>query len=100
MAKDLIEAIEKQTKAQYGYAQVEDVGERAPAKMNRMESYFLAETLLYLYLTFSPREVLDLSKSAGAGRAALDLERGSGARAYEGVDTSRCSHTGGETSIF
>jgi len=27
-----------------------------------MESYFLAETLKYLYLLFAPRETLDLNK--------------------------------------
>jgi hypothetical protein len=30
--------------------------------MDRMESYFLAETMKYLYLLFAPSEVLDFSK--------------------------------------
>jgi len=31
-------------------------------KLDAMESYFLAETLKYLYLLFAPPETLDLSK--------------------------------------
>ena len=32
------------------------------AKKDSMESYFLAETLKYLYLLFAPRGTLDLNK--------------------------------------
>lgn len=43
-----------------GYAALSQV--TTPRQTDRMESYFLAETLKYLYLTFAPRETLDLDK--------------------------------------
>ena len=43
-----------------GYAALENVTTRQ--QTDRMESYFLAETLKYLYLTFAPRETLNLDK--------------------------------------
>ena len=43
-----------------GYAALEDVEKKK--KTDRMESFFLAETLKYLYLLFAPRETLDLNK--------------------------------------
>jgi mannosidase alpha-like ER degradation enhancer 2 len=43
-----------------GYAALNSVGTRE--KADRMESFFLAETLKYLYLIFAPRETLDLNK--------------------------------------
>jgi hypothetical protein len=48
------------SKTEAGYAALSNV---ATCKQDdRMESYFLAETLKYLYLTFAPRETLDLNK--------------------------------------
>ncbi|HZD95984.1 MAG TPA: glycoside hydrolase family 47 protein, partial [Candidatus Sulfotelmatobacter sp.] len=47
-------------KTDVGYAALSDVGSRQ--KRDSMESYFLAETLKYLYLLFAPRETLDLNK--------------------------------------
>jgi mannosidase alpha-like ER degradation enhancer 2 len=43
-----------------GYAALENVTTRQ--QTDRMESYFLAETLKYLYLTFASRETLNLDK--------------------------------------
>jgi len=42
-----------------GYAALSNV--ETKEKSDRMESYFLAETLKYLYLLFAPREKLDLN---------------------------------------
>jgi mannosidase alpha-like ER degradation enhancer 2 len=42
-----------------GYAALSNVDTKE--KSDRMESYFLAETLKYLYLLFAPREKLDLN---------------------------------------
>jgi mannosidase alpha-like ER degradation enhancer 2 len=54
--KDLVRC----SKTEAGYAALSNV---ATCKQDdRMESYFLAETLKYLYLTFAPRETLDLNK--------------------------------------
>jgi mannosidase alpha-like ER degradation enhancer 2 len=47
-------------KSDAGYAALSDV--QSKAKRDSMESYFLAETLKYLYLLFAPRETLDLNK--------------------------------------
>ncbi|HZS27111.1 MAG TPA: glycoside hydrolase family 47 protein [Candidatus Angelobacter sp.] len=47
-------------KTDTGYAAVSDVTTKE--KSDIMQSYFLAETLKYLYLLFAPRETLDLTK--------------------------------------
>ena len=62
MAKDILMALETKAKTRYGYAEVIDVDAGHPRLDDKMESYFLAETLLYLYLTFSPRDTVDLNK--------------------------------------
>lgn len=51
MAAEVIESIEKSTKTSCGYATVKDV--ETHTIEDRMESFFLAETLKYLYLIFS-----------------------------------------------
>jgi mannosidase alpha-like ER degradation enhancer 2 len=43
-----------------GYAALRNV--ETKEKTDRMESFFLAETLKYLYLLFAPPETLDLDK--------------------------------------
>ena len=47
-------------KTDAGYAALSNVATRT--KTDIMESYFLAETLKYLYLLFAPRETFDLDK--------------------------------------
>ncbi|KAK0146317.1 ER degradation-enhancing alpha-mannosidase-like protein 2 [Merluccius polli] len=53
---DAIESIEKISKTPCGYASVKDV--RDHKLDNRMESFFLAETIKYLYLLFDPAHFL------------------------------------------
>merc|ERR1712066_972118 len=62
MAGEIFEAIEAHTKTEYGYSAVRDVRSPRPAHKDEMETFFLAETLKYLYLTFvpNPREVVNL----------------------------------------
>jgi mannosidase alpha-like ER degradation enhancer 2 len=43
-----------------GYAELENVVTKK--KMDRMESYFMAETLKYLYLLFAPSEILPFNR--------------------------------------
>jgi len=64
MAGEIYEAIEKHCKTTYGYSAVNDVRQPNPSQKNEMESFFLAETLKYLYLTFlpNPRAVLSLDE--------------------------------------
>jgi hypothetical protein len=42
-----------------GYAALADV--QTKQKVDRMESFFLAETLKYLFLLFAPSQAIDLS---------------------------------------
>lgn len=64
MAGEIYEAIEQHTRTPYGYSAVRDVRVQQPQLRNEMETFFLAETMKYLYLTFhpNPREVLDLDE--------------------------------------
>jgi ER degradation enhancer, mannosidase alpha-like 2 len=59
MGKHFFEGIKKYCRTDAGYAEVKNVVTKE--KMDRMESYFLAETLKYLYLLFAPAEALDFS---------------------------------------
>lgn len=52
MAAEVIEAIEHATKTECGYATVQDVNTHLLE--DRMESFFLSETLKYLFLIFAP----------------------------------------------
>ena len=45
-----------------GYVGLRNVGQENSVKDDKMETFWLAETLKYLYLLFSPRSALDLSK--------------------------------------
>jgi len=64
MAGLIFEAIESHARTHHGYSAVADVRQAHPALRNEMETFFLAETLKYLYLTFvpNPREVLNLDE--------------------------------------
>jgi ER degradation enhancer, mannosidase alpha-like 2 len=59
MASTFIGSLVHYCKTGSGYAGLISVETRE--KEDRMESYFLAETMKYLYLTFAPRETLDLN---------------------------------------
>jgi mannosidase alpha-like ER degradation enhancer 2 len=60
MGSTFLLSLVRYCKADAGYAALSSVETRA--KRDSMESYFLAETLKYLYLLFAPRETLDLGK--------------------------------------
>eukprot|EP00927_Polykrikos_kofoidii_P067373 TRINITY_DN62869_c0_g1_i1.p1 TRINITY_DN62869_c0_g1~~TRINITY_DN62869_c0_g1_i1.p1 ORF type:complete len:709 (-),score=118.70 TRINITY_DN62869_c0_g1_i1:75-2123(-) len=64
MAWEIMQAIEEHTKTTFGYSAVRDVRSTRPQLRNEMETFFLAETLKYLYLTFlpNPRKVLSLEE--------------------------------------
>jgi len=64
MAGLIIEAIEQHARVEWGYSAVADVRQQTPKHKNEMETFFVAETLKYLYLTFvpNPRLVLDLNE--------------------------------------
>jgi ER degradation enhancer, mannosidase alpha-like 2 len=60
MGSTFILSLVRYCKADAGYAALSDV--QTKSKRDSMESYFLAETLKYLYLLFAPRDTLDLNK--------------------------------------
>jgi len=64
MAGEIFEAIEQHAKTPFGYSAVTDVRQIPPRQRNEMETFFLAETVKYLYLTFvpNPRKVVNLDE--------------------------------------
>jgi mannosidase alpha-like ER degradation enhancer 2 len=60
MGSTFIGSLVRYCKSNSGYAALASVKTRE--KSDRMESYFLAETLKYLYLLFAPRETIDLNQ--------------------------------------
>jgi mannosyl-oligosaccharide alpha-1,2-mannosidase len=61
-AADILQAFEKHSKGKFGFAAVDDVREAEPTQRDSQESFFLAETLKYLYLTFAKPDTLNLNK--------------------------------------
>ncbi|KAJ8257842.1 hypothetical protein GJAV_G00190320 [Gymnothorax javanicus] len=61
LGRDAVESIEKITRVDCGFASVKDL--RDHKLDNRMESFFLAETIKYLYLLFDPDNFLHNSGS-------------------------------------
>ncbi|KAK9097777.1 hypothetical protein Syun_024822 [Stephania yunnanensis] len=57
---NIFQAFEKNSRTESGYVGLKDV--RSGAKDNMMQSFFLAETLKYLYLLFSPPSVISLDE--------------------------------------
>jgi mannosyl-oligosaccharide alpha-1,2-mannosidase len=58
----IFQAIEKNCKTAAGYSGVTDISQQKPDFDNAMESFFLSETLKYLYLIFSPDNILPLDE--------------------------------------
>ncbi|OAX80881.1 hypothetical protein ACJ72_04783 [Emergomyces africanus] len=61
---EIFEAFEKYTVAPdgEGYVSLDDVNSISPQVRDNMESFWLAETLKYLYLLFSPNDLLPLTE--------------------------------------
>ncbi|KAK6911098.1 Glycoside hydrolase family 47 [Dillenia turbinata] len=57
---NIFQAFEKNSRTESGYVGLKDVN--TGVKDNMMQSFFLAETLKYLYLLFSPRSVISLDE--------------------------------------
>jgi mannosidase alpha-like ER degradation enhancer 2 len=60
MGNTFLDSLIRYCKTEAGYAALSSVEKKE--KKDDMESFFLAETLKYLYLLFAPSETLDLSK--------------------------------------
>eukprot|EP00929_Paragymnodinium_shiwhaense_P118299 TRINITY_DN90237_c0_g1_i1.p1 TRINITY_DN90237_c0_g1~~TRINITY_DN90237_c0_g1_i1.p1 ORF type:complete len:874 (+),score=114.23 TRINITY_DN90237_c0_g1_i1:164-2785(+) len=60
--KQMFEAIAKHAKVGAGFASVRNVNAAPTEKLDEMQSFVMAETFKYLYLLFSPADVLDLDR--------------------------------------
>ena len=60
MAWEMFQSIERQTRTKYGNAKLVDVFADPAPKTDFMESFWLCETLKYLYLIFSPPDLISL----------------------------------------
>lgn len=58
MAWELFLGINNSCYSEYGYSEVHNLNSEHPSKNDKQESFFLAETLKYLYLTFSDSSLL------------------------------------------
>ncbi|PCH44157.1 glycoside hydrolase family 47 protein [Wolfiporia cocos MD-104 SS10] len=58
----VFQAIERETKTNSGYASLLTVEESPARKKNEMPSFFMAETLKYLYLLFIDEEIIPLDQ--------------------------------------
>ena len=56
------QALEKYCRVEFGYVGLKDVFQSSPPKDNVQQSFFLAETLKYLYLLFSDDSELPLDQ--------------------------------------
>ena len=56
----MFEAIQKHTLSKFGHSAIADVTNPRSEKLDSMESFWLAETLKYFYLLFSPPDVISL----------------------------------------
>ena len=58
----MFQAIEKHTRTDIAHASLLDVTLATPAKSDRMESFWTAETLKYFFLIFSEPNVISLDE--------------------------------------
>ena len=56
----LFQALEKHCQTENGFSGIRDVYSTSPAKDDVQQSFFLAETLKYLYLLFSDDDLIPL----------------------------------------
>jgi len=57
---EIFQSLEKYAKTQYAYGHVHDVQVKDAKPDNNMESFFLAETMKYLYLLMDPDTEVDI----------------------------------------
>merc|ERR1719362_2791936 len=61
-AHEIFESFNRHAKVRWGYSAIADVRKIPVKHKDSMESFWIAETLKYLYLIFSPVNTLDLSE--------------------------------------
>lgn len=58
----MFQNIEKATRTKFGHSSIADVRDKEPKLKDKMESFWLAETLKYLYLIFSEPNHISLDE--------------------------------------
>jgi len=58
----MFNAIKMHTSTTYGNSGIDDVTKMAPELLDEMESFWLAETLKYLYLLFAEESLVSLDE--------------------------------------
>lgn len=58
----MFQNIDKATRTKFGHSTIKDVRSGKPTFENKMESFWLAETLKYLYLIFSEPDHISLDE--------------------------------------
>ncbi len=56
----MFQAINKHTSTEYGNSAIDDVTMTVPPLSDKMESFWLAETLKYFYLLFEEEDIINL----------------------------------------
>ena len=59
---NIMKSIQKYCRVEYGYSGIDDVTRTPPGSNDSMESFFLAETLKYLYLLFADDSTIPLDE--------------------------------------
>ncbi|KAF5346464.1 hypothetical protein D9756_010070 [Leucocoprinus leucothites] len=59
---EIFQAIQKYAKTEYGYGSISNIDRPPHLPMDEMPSFFLAETLKYLYLLFDDTDIIPLDK--------------------------------------
>ena len=59
---EAVQAIKKHCQVEHGFSGIRDVYSSSPSHDDVQQSFFLAETLKYLYLLFSDDELIDINK--------------------------------------
>ncbi|KAI0390613.1 glycoside hydrolase family 47 protein [Xylariaceae sp. FL0594] len=62
MAWTMFQAVRKATETDLAFSSIQSVRTKETVKTDSMESFFLAETLRYYYLVFSPPDLIDLDE--------------------------------------
>jgi hypothetical protein len=73
MGWEIFQSIEKHCKTEYGYGAYPDVRDASRRPNDRMESFFLGETLKYLFLLMDPDTEVDLDEVSSSAIAFVTL---------------------------
>lgn len=60
MAWDMFQSVKRATETKHAHSAIQDVTAASPKKTDKMESFWLAETLKYFYLIFSEPDLMSL----------------------------------------